>query len=210
MSATLRADAERNRCSLIAAAEEVFADGGLAAPLDEIARRAGVGNATLYRRFPDRSSLICAVFAERMREYAELAEQALAQADAWEGFARFVSHLCELQATDRGLSELLTTTLFDGGESLSRLRSRALAAVRELIDRGHAQGTLRADLTSEDVVLMLMANSGLVRRTAGHAPDAWRRHLAFVLDGLRATDPSPAPPAPSEQAVAAAMRAVQL
>ena len=206
MSSALRADAERNRCALIAAAEDVFADDGLAAPLEQIARRAGVGSATLYRRFPDRSALVCAVFADRMRDYADAAERALEQDDPWEGFADFATYLCRLQATDRGLSELLTTTLFDAGEPLRRQRSRALACVTELIQRGRAQRRLRNDMTSEDVVLMLMANAGLVRRTAAHAPDAWRRHLAFVLDGLRAADASPAPAPPDEQAVAAAMR----
>lgn len=206
MSSGLRADAERNRCALIAAAEDVFADDGLAAPLEQIARQAGVGSATLYRRFPDRSALVCAVFANRMRDYADAAERALEQDDPWEGFAGFATYLCHLQATDRGLSELLTTTLFDAGEPLRRQRSRALACVTELIQRGRAQRRLRDDMTSEDLVLMLMANAGLVRRTAAHAPDAWRRHLAFVLDGLRAADASPAPPPPDEQAVAAAMR----
>src|SRR5215471_5679817 len=100
----LRADAVRNRAALIEAAREVFAEHGLDASLEEIACRAGVGIATLYRRFPGREQLIAAALVDKVAEYAHAAEEALAVTDPWEGFAGYVYRICELQAADRGLS----------------------------------------------------------------------------------------------------------
>src|SRR5208282_6580177 len=89
----LRADAARNRAAIVAVAREVFAEQGLAAPLEAIAARAGVGIATLYRRFPTREKLVAAALTEKVAEYAEAAEQALAAADPWVGFAGFVQRI---------------------------------------------------------------------------------------------------------------------
>ena len=182
MPARLRADAERNRVALLAAAREVFGEQGLDASLDEIARRAGVGNATLYRRFPNRRELIAEVFAGRMTEYVELAERALREPDAWVAFVGFLTRLCELQATDRGLSELLVTTTFDGDARLTELRSTAQRRTDELIRRARSEGGLRPDFTRKDLLLLLIANAGVVRRSAD--PRAWRRQLALLVDGL--------------------------
>jgi len=102
MATRLRADAERNRAALLAAAREIFGEHGLDASLDEIARRAGVGNATLYRRFPTRRDLIAEVFAGQMTEYVELAEHALREPDPWAAFVGYLTRLFELQATEFG------------------------------------------------------------------------------------------------------------
>ena len=110
----LRADAARNRAAIVAVARDVFAEQGLEAPLEAIAARAGVGIATLYRRFPTREKLVAAALAEKVAQYAEAAEQALAAADPWAGFAGFVQRICELQAGDRGLCDLLSMTLVRG------------------------------------------------------------------------------------------------
>src|SRR3954466_8573031 len=98
----LRADAARNREAIVEAARAVFAEQGLDAPLDEIARRAGTGNATLYRRFPTREDLVAAVFAERMVEQLSAVEAGLANPDAWGGFASYVIAVGAMQARDRG------------------------------------------------------------------------------------------------------------
>src|ERR1700719_3163513 len=94
-SRRLRADAERNRTAILAAAQEVFAEQGLEAPLVEIAARAGVGIATLYRRFPDRQQLVAAALAGKITQYAEAAALALAAADPWAGFASFTEQACQ-------------------------------------------------------------------------------------------------------------------
>jgi AcrR family transcriptional regulator len=180
----LRADAERNRVALLAAAREVFSEHGLEASLDEIARRAGVGNATLYRRFPTRQDLIAAVFADRKAVQVDLAERALKNPDPWAGFVEYLTALCELQSTNRGLGELLVTVNFDGDERIAQLRATAQRRARELIQRAQQAGTLRADFDLSDLMLLLMANSGVIQRSA--QPDAWRRQLDLLLQGLAA------------------------
>ena len=182
MPTRLRADAERNRVALLAAAREVFGEQGLDASLDEIARRAGVGNATLYRRFPNRRELIAEVFAGRMTEYVELAEAALREPDAWIAFVGYLTRLCEFQATDRGLSELLVTTTFDDNARLTELRATAQRRTNEVIRRAQAEGGLRPDFTRKDLLLLLTANAGVLQRSAD--PNAWRRQLTLLVDGL--------------------------
>jgi AcrR family transcriptional regulator len=180
----LRADAERNRVALLAAAREIFSEQGLDASLDEIARRAGVGNATLYRRFPTRQDLIAAVFADRRATQVEMAERALKQPDPWVGFVYYVTSLCELQAMNRGLGELLLSVNFDGDERIAQLRATAQRRAREVIKRAQDAGGLRADFDLQDLMRVMMANGGVIRGSAD--PDGWRRHLTLVLDGLRA------------------------
>ncbi len=180
----LRADAERNRVALLAAAREVFSEHGLDASLDEIARRAGVGNATLYRRFPTRQDLIAAVFAERKATQVELAERALRHPDPWTGFTEYVTALGELQATNRGLGELLVTVNFEGDERLTQLRATSQRRAREVIRRAQDAGALREDFTLQDLMLLLMANSGVIRRSPD--PDGWRRQLTLLFEGLAA------------------------
>ena len=211
----LRADAERNRGQLMNAALAVFAERGLDAPLDEIARRAGVGNATLYRRFPTRCDLVAAVFLGAMQEIVDAAAQALAEPDPWTALTGHLVFLCELQAANRAIADLLTAAV-SGIPELERLRAKALDALTQLIDRAKASGDLREDFGHEDVVLILMANAGLIERTAGTAPGAARRHLSYVLDGLRspvlsparARARAPAPPSPGQDQVVQAMRAL--
>ena len=190
---SLRADAERNRRQLLEAARAVFAARGLDAPLDDIARRARVGNATLYRRFPRRRDLVGAVFVEPLREVVASARSALADPDPWLAFAGHLRYLCELQARDRALAELLTARMSDVDE-LDDLRDVAFDCLTALIDRARTAGAIRAEVDHADVVLILMANAGLVERTAASAPDAWRRHLAYVLDGMRPAGPPALPP----------------
>jgi AcrR family transcriptional regulator len=201
----LRADAARNREALLTAARAVFSERGLEAPLDEIARRAGVGNATLYRRFPTREALVEAVFAERMAEYAEAVDDALDNDDPWTGFRDYLLRILRLQAEDRALADLLVTISGEPGGELERLHEHAFEGTMELVDRAKAAGELRADFQHQDIVLLLMANAGLVHRTADAAPDSWRRVAAFILDGLHADAATPSPPAPTEDAVRAAM-----
>jgi AcrR family transcriptional regulator len=194
----LRADAARNRAAIIAVARDVFAEQGLEAPLEAIAARAGVGIATLYRRFPTREKLVAAALVGKVTEYAAAAEQALAVADPWAGFAGFVLRICELQAGDRGLSDLLSMTL-SADEQVEQLRRTANDRVITLIDRAKAQGGLREDFVGEDLVLVLIATAAVMHVTHVDAPDAWRRFAALALDAFRRHD-SPELPAPPSTA----------
>lgn len=201
----LRADAARNRAAIVEAARAVFAEHGLDAPLDEIARRAGTGNATLYRRFPTRADLVAAVFAERMAEHLAAVQAGLAEADPWTGFASYISSVGVMQARDRGIADLVTMDVSRAPE-IEALRADAFDGLVRLVDRARAAGVLRADFTTEDVVLVLMANAGLIERADGITAQASARLIHVVLDGLRAEAATEGPAAPSARRVRLAMR----
>jgi AcrR family transcriptional regulator len=204
-SRRLRVDAERNRAALLAAARAVFAEHGLGAPLEDVATRAGVGIATLYRRFPTREQLIAAALVERLTQYAELAERALAAEDPWAGFVTFVEQVCALQASDRGLSDLLSMSM-PANEEVERLRRLANGRVIELIERAKADGQLREDFTGEDLLLMLIAHAAIVKVTRRDAPQAWRRFAALML---HAFEPDAATMLPAPTTTAQMVRAMR-
>ena len=195
----LRVDAERNRVALLTAAREVFAEQGLEAPLEEIALRAGVGIATLYRRFPTRGQLVAAALVDKIAQYAEAAEQALAIPDPWAGFASFVERICELQADDRGLSDLLSMTL-PTDDRIEQLRKIANQRVARLVARAKATGQLRQEFVAEDLLVLLVANASVVHVTRQDAPEAWRRFVALMLDAFGQTRESSALPEPPTRA----------
>jgi AcrR family transcriptional regulator len=194
----LRADAQLNRDRILSAAAELFAERGLSVPLEEIAGRAGVGVATLYRRFPTRADLAAAAFERNISRYTEAVDRALANPRAWEGFERLVFELCEIQAGDAGLRDLLTTA-FPASSAVEQRTNEAVGKVRALIARAQAEGRLRSDVVAADVVVMLLANAGVLRATGASAPDAWRRFAALMVDAFRAPPETPLPPAPPEQ-----------
>lgn len=193
----LRADAKLNRDRILAAAAELFAERGLSVPLEEIAGRAGVGVATLYRRFPTRADLAAAAFERNISGYTRAVDEALANSNAWEGFCGLVIELCELQAGDAGLRDLLTTQ-FPGSSGVEQRTGEALEKVRELIGRAQRDGALRPDVAAADVVVLLLANAGVLRATGDTG--AWRRFAALMVDAFRARPGQPPlPPVPPEQ-----------
>jgi AcrR family transcriptional regulator len=195
----LRADAERNRARIVAAAREVFAERGVSAPMEEVARRAGVGVATLYRRFPTRADLIAGTFEATMTAYADAVAQALAERDPWTGFRGYVERVSAMQADDRGFTDVLTMT-FPAAKRFEAARTRAHEGFVELIDRAKAAGKLRADFVPEDLVMLLMANAGVITATGDAAPQTWRRLVAYLLQAFAAgpDEPLPAPPTPRQ------------
>jgi len=197
--AALRADAERNRERVLEAARHVFAEQGLDASTNAIARRAGVGVATLFRRFPAREDLVAAAFAEKMHAYAEAVDDALAEPDAWHGFCTFVERVCQMQADDRGFADVLTLT-FPTAEAFEEERKQVGEQLSELLNRAKATGRLRHDFAHQDVPLILMANAGVVNATKETAPDAWRRLVGYLLQSFAAegTQPLPDPPSRSQ------------
>lgn len=195
----LRADAVRNRELILCTAAEVFAEQGLEAGYDEIARRAGIGVGTVYRRFPERSELVQALFESRLIEIAEIAEAAAVRPDAFDALSWFLERALERQVADRGLKEVMAQTI-DPSIEPPIARERIGAIMRDLIERAQADGTLRADVAQTDFGMQLMAISSM---TTPAQPELWRRYFALFLDGLRARpDLAPLPQvAPPDEAM---------
>ncbi|MBL1096771.1 TetR/AcrR family transcriptional regulator [Streptomyces coffeae] len=196
----LRRDAQRNREMLIAAAREIYADQGVDAPLDDIARRAGVGSATLYRRFAGRAELIEAVFGESLKDILRAALEARQSIDAWGGLVSYLERIFTLLATDRGTNDLMTTNI-QGVPSLDSLRAEHRKTIDVLLRRAQKDGAVRTDITAEDFLFLTLMLGRTVPGAAAASPSAWRRYLALLLDALRpeAAGPLPAPALTQEQ-----------
>lgn len=192
---TLRADARRNTEKLRIAALTVFQEKGLHVPLEEIAQRAGVSSGTLYNRFGSREALIDAVMPELAADsLGRVAKRAIAERDPWEGFASYVMGVCELQASCPALNDVISRRY--ASEQLTAICRVTEERERYIIDRAQREGLLRADFTREDLLFIFWSTAMLVRHTTDAAPDAWRRSVGFLLDGLRADAAHPLPAAP--------------
>ena len=204
----LRRDARRNRERIITAARAAFAEHGLDVGVDEIARRAGVGMGTLYRRFPTKDALIEAILEDRLEEMIGLLERAVGGDDPWRDFEALMQDIVSLQATDRGFKDILASRRRDEPK-LSHARARMAPLLERLISDAQAAGQMRTDLDPRDVGPLLWGAGRVVESTADVAPDYWRRYLALVLDGLRppaVRQDLPAPPLTEEQSAAALHR----
>jgi len=190
--ATLRQDAERNRKLLVEAATEVFSEQGLDASLIEVARRAGVGNATLYRRFPTRADLHAAVYAEAQETFHQFGQQSLLLDDGWTALASYLERCCEFTSTNRAFADLMMTSA-PGTHSPVDGWERAEETLRELVQRAHRDGVLHRDISYEDVLIALYSVQLMIPAAAAIAPQAWRRQLALTLNGLRSDAPAALP-----------------
>ncbi|WP_020501527.1 TetR/AcrR family transcriptional regulator [Sciscionella marina] len=189
----LRADAQRNRDRILEAASEAFAARGLDVPLAAIARRAGVGAATLYRRFPTREALVTEVFYEQLAECGAELEQALADPDPWRGFRQALENVCATQVTDRGFTAALLTS-FPNATEFEEQRVRAEQILDELMRRAKESGRLRPEFTRSDITLLLMANSGLTAEEPEAAIAASHRLVAYLMQAFQTGSGEPLPP----------------
>lgn len=192
-----RADALRNRERIVAAARETFVESGAEAALDEIARRAGVGNATLYRHFPDRAALVHEVVVCVMARVTESAERAAAEeVDPFAGVRRFAH-----EAADERIGALcpMLSGTFDPDEpGIAAARDRMEGAVRGLFERAQAAGRLRPDVAVGDLLVALSQLTRPLPGTACPVTDQFvHRHLQLLLDGLEAPGRSELPGAPA-------------
>lgn len=193
----LRADAERNRQRILEAARELFAERGLSVSLDDVAERAGLGVGTVYRRFASREELIGALFSAKLEELVGLADEALEAEDPWEGFVFFLTEMAARQAQDRGLKEVLLGST-SGRAHVERIRDRMRPLGEALVARAQAAGALRGDFAAGDLPMLQMMIGIVADVGAEVDPELWRRFLALLLDGMRASgpsrDPLPGPP----------------
>jgi AcrR family transcriptional regulator len=206
-AAPLRKDARRNRAALLAAAKTALAEEGLDATLEGIARRAGVAIGTLYRHFPTRMELVAAIIADKKRAWIKAAEAAVAMEPAWDGLTFFLERVCELQAGDLAFNDVASMR-FPQAPGIEAARKRAYDLGRRIVERAQAEGSLRSDLTAEDLAFIVWAHSRVSEATHAIDPNAWRRYLALTLDGLRQTaaTPLPAPPLRPRQVLRAQLQ----
>ena len=181
---TLRADALRNRQQLMTAATELFGERGVDVPLDEIARRAGVSIGTLYNHFPNRGALLDAVLPDWVAEVDRLAEIALADPDPWRGFVGFMDGLFDIQARNRPMNDAIARTPV-GPVDIASECGRTGGVLESVVGRARDAGVLRSDFSATDLATMIGAMSKVIAMADGDNA-VWRRHLGFVLDGLRA------------------------
>jgi AcrR family transcriptional regulator len=203
----LRRDAERNRQRILAAAAEVLSERGLDATLDEVARAAGVGVGTVYRRFPDKESLIEELFRERIDAMVRAAEQALTEPDPWQALVSYLDFAISMMAGNMGLRQLLMFSTY-GKERVCYARDQMRPVVTKLVARAQASGDLRPDFAGTDLKMIVFMISSVAEYASASRPDLWRRYLALILDGLSPTRDSVSEltaPAPTAEDIESAM-----
>jgi AcrR family transcriptional regulator len=183
---TLRSDAKDNRARILDAARTVFATEGLDVPMREIARRAGVGPATLYRRFPTKELLVTEAFEDQLHACTTIVAEGLADPDPWHGFCLVVERICALHARDRGFTAAFMSAYPDAFD-VAEGRAHALTSLAELARRAKATGHLRPDFVIDDLVLVLMANSGIRATSPAAQVAASRRFAVLALQALQAS-----------------------
>ncbi len=179
-----RADALRNRQRLIDAAVAVFAEQGLDVAVAEVARRAEVGTATLFRNFPTKDDLIYAVIEARVTELLEVGRRAMEIEDPGEAFEQFLIGVCELQVRDRGFFEAIHSRLIDEPE-LMQCKKGMIGMGEQILARAQEAGVVRDDVGPEDLGFLISAAAG----REGHH----ERYLRILLDGLRPAGASALP-----------------
>ena len=182
----LRADAARNRARVLDAARSAFAEAGLDVGVEEIARRAGVGKGTLYRRFPTKEALVRAIFEDILDEIEHIVGAAEAEPDAWTAFTAYLSATARMQASNQGFYDVVAQRL--GAAALTDdQRERVIDTTTRMLKRAQDANVVRDDLVPEDVQLMLRMVGATTRPAPDGTPmdDHWPRYLGLLLDAVR-------------------------
>ena len=180
----LRADAERNRRRILDAAREVFARDGLDAGVDGIARAAGVGVGTVYRRFPTKDELLVAVIDDTTSALVAELERAGTEADPWDAFAAAAYAMAATTARNRTLHQVFQESWIHV-PSTRACRERTLEALGAILDRAQEAHVVRDDLVVADVAALCAVAARLPAWRLDVEPDIWMRYLGVVLDGMR-------------------------
>jgi AcrR family transcriptional regulator len=190
-SRPLRADARRNRERVLNAAHDVFAEQGLEAQVDEIARRAGLGVGTVYRHFPTKEDLLVALADRKFEWMAERARAALAEDDAWEALCGFVRDAAARQAEDVAIGEAMGSR----PEMMSAAAQRVgmVELLDELVARARAQGAIREDVSGADLPMVFCGLGSVAKAGTVLEFMRWDRLLELVLDGLATPEPTRLP-----------------
>jgi AcrR family transcriptional regulator len=184
-SPALRADAARNRERIVAAATEVFAERGMEASTAEIAQRAGVGEATLFRRFPTKEDLITAIVAVQLEDAAAVAAASLEEEDPWGSLEGFLYEMAERASHDHGVFDAVKEKCMTA-PGLAEPKGRVLELTSQLVRRAQRAGVVREDIAGQDLMFLMHSIASLGELPfPGLRADLWKRYLGIVLDGLR-------------------------
>jgi AcrR family transcriptional regulator len=186
----LRGDAAENRERLVISARQVFAEKGLDAGVEEIARVAGVGMGTLYRRFPTKQALVDELVADVRRRLLKVGRRAQRQPDD-RALETLLYDCGRLQARDPSCMQFLWSRSVAEAAAIDEF----LAIVDDVHGRAQAAGRVRADVSVTDVWVALWSLRAILEMTRRHAPGAWRRHVRLLIDGMAAADAGPLTPA---------------
>ncbi|MCR6485906.1 TetR/AcrR family transcriptional regulator [Amycolatopsis sp. OK19-0408] len=179
----MRADARRNYERIVATAKELFAEQGADVPLDDIAKRAGVGAGTLYRHFPTREKLIETVYRNEIEELADRAAALNAELPPWEALEAWLNEQVRWVVERHKLATILKESIDSGSETFHYCQTRLREATGMLVGSAQEAGLVRADISGVDV-LRLGHGAGMAVRNC--SPDEGKLVLSVILDGLRA------------------------
>jgi AcrR family transcriptional regulator len=182
---TLRADAARNLELILEAAEAAFAEKGHDACVADIAAAAGVGQATIFRRFETKDDLIAAVFERKLRRIVEVAHTAARKKRAWDGLMELMSTFTQLQQRDRGFFQGMAEQLMQD-DALREQKAEVHAIVEGLVERAKLEGDLRADIEADDIPAFCSAAAAAATMRGKADARAWKRYLSVMTDGMRA------------------------
>lgn len=197
----LRADAERNRRRILDAARAVFAEHGIGTGVDVVAREAGVGVGTIYRRFPTKDELLRAIVDDRLELLRAAIAEPSAAADPWEAFTASASVVAESMALDQGFYQALQAV---SGTALSVpvcAREMTLELITPVVARAQLAGVVREDVVPSDVLSLCAIAAKIPRWRLEHQPELWRRYLSIVFDGLRPAAAHALPHPPADESV---------
>ena len=176
-------DAQKNRERLLVAAGQVFEEKGLEASVADVARVAGVGMGTLYRRFPSKDALIEALVSDVLEATIAMAEEAENRPDGT-GLEHFLRAVSAYHAEHLGC----LPKLWNLHHVVQAARRQVAARLADLLADAQAHGRVRADLTNTDLSLVMWSIRGVLETTGANAPEAWKRHLDLLLAGMRPTE----------------------
>ncbi|OBB14582.1 TetR family transcriptional regulator [Mycolicibacterium setense] len=180
----LRSDAQDNRDRVLKVARQLFSERGMDITMREVARRAGVGPATLYRRFPTKQMLVNAAFADEMRSCQDIVNDGWADPDPWRGFCSVIERISVLNSRNQGFVDAFTSAN-PQIDTLDTHRALVLRKLAELAERAKAAGELRRDFVIDDLVLVLLAGRGLSSTEPSDREVAARRFAALAIDAFR-------------------------
>ena len=185
----LRRDAERNRVHVLEAAAELFALHGTDVSTAEIARHAGVGNGTIFRRYPTKADLVVAVVSSRHDMLERAVDASLACTDPWRGFEQFMRDALALHVDNHALLDAVMGTHADH-PAMQKVHERVTATMARVLERAQAAGVVPRDLTAGDLPMLLCALVSTAHGCDNQPDDAQERYLDYLLAGLRACAPS--------------------